>query len=76
MSEEDRLQAESAAAVIGVSVTEFVRQAARERAEVVLRDRNEVVLDDEAASAFLAAVDADAPPPTIMRELFARGTPW
>lgn len=76
MSDEERRLEEAAAAALGLSLSEFVRQAARGRAQEVLRERGEIVLDDEAARAFLAALDADAPPPPVMRELFAREAPW
>ena len=76
ISEEERRLEEAAAAAVGVSLSEFVRQAARGRAEEVLRERGRVVLDDEAARGFLAALDAEAPPPEAMRELFAREVPW
>jgi len=76
MSDEERRLEEAAAAALGLSLSEFVRQAARGRAQEVLRERGEIVLDDESAKAFLAALDADAPPPPAMRELFAREAPW
>lgn len=76
MSEDDRRLEEAAAALLGVSLSEFVRQAARGRADEVLRERTEIALGDEAARAFIAALDADAPPPPGMRELFARRAPW
>ena len=76
MSDEERRMEEAAAAALGLSLSEFVRQAARGRAQEVLRERGEIVLNDDAAQAFLAALDADAPPPAAMRELFAREAPW
>jgi uncharacterized protein (DUF1778 family) len=63
---------EAAAAALGVSLSEFVRQSARGRAEEVLRERRDIARDDEDARRFLAELDADAPPPPEMGELFAR----
>lgn len=76
MSDEERRLDEAAAAALGLSLSEFVRQAARGRAQEVLAERGEIILGDEAAKAFLAALDADSPPPAAMRELFAREAPW
>jgi uncharacterized protein (DUF1778 family) len=76
ISDDERRLEEAAAAALGMSLSEFVRRAARGRAEEVLRERGRVTLDDEAARGFLAALDAEAPPPESMRELFAREVPW
>lgn len=76
ISEDDRRLGEAAAAALGVSLSEFVRQAARARAEEVLREKTSITLDDDAAARFLAVLDADAPPPEGLRELLARPTPW
>jgi uncharacterized protein (DUF1778 family) len=75
ISDDERRLEEAAAAALGLSLSEFVRRAAHRRAQV-LRERREIVLDDEAAARFLEALDADAPPPPAMQELFARETPW
>jgi uncharacterized protein (DUF1778 family) len=76
ISDDERRLEEAAAAALGMSLSEFMRRAARGRAEEVLRERGRVVLEDEAARGFLAALDAEAPPPEAMRELFAREVPW
>jgi uncharacterized protein (DUF1778 family) len=76
IDEEERRLEEAAAATLGVSLSEFVRQSARGRAEEVLRERRDIALDDEVARRFLDALDADAPPPPEMRELFAREPLW
>lgn len=75
ISDEERRLEEAAAAELGLSLSEFVRQAARGRAQEVLRERREIVIDDATARAFLAALDNEAPPPE-MRDLFARQAPW
>lgn len=75
ISDDERRVEEAAAAALGLSLSEFVRQAARGRAEEVLRERGEISVDTETARAFLAALDDEAPPPE-MTELFAREAPW
>lgn len=76
ISDEERRLEEAAATVLGLSLSEFVRQAARGRAEEVLREPSAVVLADTTARGFLQALDAEAPPPPELRELFARAVPW
>jgi uncharacterized protein (DUF1778 family) len=76
ISDDERRLEEAAAAALGMSLSEFMRGAARGRAEEVLRERGRVMLEDAAAREFLAALDAEAPPPVAMRELFAREVPW
>lgn len=76
ISDEERRMGEAAAAALGLSLSEFVRQAARGRAEEVLRERVTIAVSQEEAARLLDALDADAPPPAVMRELFARTLPW
>ncbi len=76
MADDERQMDEAAAAALGLSLSEFVRQAAHVRAQEVLRERGEIRLGDPGARAFLAALDADDPPPAAMRELFSREAPW
>lgn len=76
ISDEERQLEEAAAAALGISLSEFVRQAARGRAHEVLREHGQITLDNETARGFLAALDADAPPPPEMRELLERPVPW
>lgn len=76
VSDDARLLEEAAAAALGLSLSEFVRQAAHGRAREVLREQNDVVLGDDAAQRFLAALDDDSLPPAAMRELFDRRPPW
>jgi uncharacterized protein (DUF1778 family) len=76
ISDEERQLEEAAASALGVSLSEFVRQAARGRAQEVLREREAIVLNTAEAERLLAALDGDAPPPDNMRELFARQAPW
>jgi len=57
VTEEEHDAEDAAARTLGVSLSEFYRQAARERAEEVLAERSRIVLDDEAAVRFLDALD-------------------
>jgi uncharacterized protein (DUF1778 family) len=41
-----------------------------------MRDRGRIVLDDDAAARFLAALDEQAPPPPALSELFGRPDPF
>lgn len=76
IGDDERQIDEAAAAALGISLSEFFRQAARARAQEVLRERGQIALGDDSARAFLAALDADAPPPPEMRDLFSRNVPW
>ena len=76
VSDHERRLEEAAAAALGLSLSEFVRQAAHGRAREILREQTDVVLDDDAAERFLAAVDDDSPPRPEIRELFQRNLPW
>jgi uncharacterized protein (DUF1778 family) len=49
-----------AATAVGESVSEFLVESGRERAEMILADRAEFVLDQDAWKAFGAALDRDA----------------
>ncbi len=71
VSDEERRLEEAAASALGQSLSEFFRQAARARAEDVLRERTRIVLDEDSAGRFLAALDADGEPPAGLRDLFA-----
>jgi uncharacterized protein (DUF1778 family) len=76
MSDDDRRLQEAAASELGQSLSEFIRQSALGRAEEILREHGRVVLDDDAATRFLAALDEDTPPPAALVELFARPRPF
>ena len=51
----------AAARTLGISLSEFYRQAARERAAEVLAEHSRIVLDDHMADRFLAALDDPEP---------------
>ncbi|MEA2275233.1 MAG: hypothetical protein QOI62_1503 [Solirubrobacteraceae bacterium] len=76
VSDDERRLEEAAASELGQTLSEFVRQSARARAEEVMRDRGRIVLDDDAAARFLAALDEQAPPPPALSELFGRPDPF
>lgn len=57
VTEEEHAAEDAAARALGVSLSEFYRHAARERAAEVLAERSRVVLDDDAAQRFLDALD-------------------
>jgi uncharacterized protein (DUF1778 family) len=57
VTEDEHAAEDAAARTLGVSLSEFYRQAARERAAEVLAEGSRVVLDDDAAARFLDALD-------------------
>lgn len=57
---EEHAVEEAAASALGVSLSEFYRQAARARAEEILEEQARLVLDDEEAARFLDALDHPA----------------
>jgi uncharacterized protein (DUF1778 family) len=64
-----------AAALTGETVSEFLVESARERAERLVADRTHFVLDEAQWSAFCAALDRPAEVKPELRELFARRRP-
>ena len=65
-----------AAEAAGKTRTEFMLEAARERAENLLLDRRFFELDGPQFEAFQRALDAPAPPNAKLRALFRRPPPW
>jgi uncharacterized protein (DUF1778 family) len=59
-----------AAGLTHQSLSAFVLEAARQRAESVIAERRRTVLDDETFDAFVAALDTPADDPAV-RALFA-----
>jgi uncharacterized protein (DUF1778 family) len=76
ISDEERRLEEAAASELGQTLSEFVRQSARARAEEVLRERGRIILGDDAAGRFLAALDAETVAPGGLQELFDRPSPF
>lgn len=68
VTEEEHATEDAAARTLGVSLSEFYRQAAQRRAAEVLAERARVALDGESAARFLDALDHP--------ERFAEGLRW
>jgi uncharacterized protein (DUF1778 family) len=64
-----------AASVLGESVSEFLVESGRERAEMVLADRTQFVLAQDTWQAFGAALDRDAETKPAVVELLRRPRP-
>jgi len=64
-----------AATALGESVSEFLVESGRERAEMVLADRTQFVLGQDAWKAFGAALDRDAEAKPAVVELLRRSRP-
>ena len=63
------------AAVVGESVSEFLVESGRERAEMILADRTQFVLDQKAWKAFAAALDRPAEVKPAVVDLLRRPRP-
>jgi uncharacterized protein (DUF1778 family) len=75
MSPADDVLFREAASVLGESVSEFLVESGRERAEMVLADRTQFVLGQDAWQAFGAALDRDAEAKPAVVELLRRARP-
>jgi len=64
-----------AAELLDESVSEFLVESARERAERLVADRTAFALDEEQWSAFAEALDRPAEVTPALRELFERPRP-
>lgn len=64
-----------AAEVVGESVSEFLVESGRERAEMVLADRTQFVLDDAAWKTFTAALERPAEVIPAVVDLMRRPRP-
>ncbi len=64
-----------AAELLDESVSEFLIESARERAERLVADRMAFALDEEQWSAFAEALDRPAEVTPALRELFERPRP-
>lgn len=64
-----------AADLLGETLSEFLIESGRERAERLVADRTRFVLDDAAWTAFNDALDRPAEVKPELRELFARARP-
>lgn len=75
-SANDKALIDRAAGVLGVSRSQFILDASRQRAESVLIDRTRFELAPEAFAAFHAALDAPLPDPAALRKLLSRKPAW
>ena len=64
-----------AAELLGETLSEFLIESGRERAERLIADRTRFVLDDARWTAFNDALDRPAEIKPELRELFARSRP-
>ena len=76
MSEERLAFIDRAAAIRGVTRTEFVLRSSEAAAIETLNERPIISLDDEAWDAFAAALDAPVDIDPAVKERFARRPQW
>jgi uncharacterized protein (DUF1778 family) len=71
----DDILLRQAAELLGETLSEFLIESGRERAERLVADRTRFVLDEAAWSAFNEALDRPAEIKPELRDLFARPRP-
>jgi uncharacterized protein (DUF1778 family) len=71
----DDLLLRQAAELLGETLSEFLIESGRERAERLVADRTRFVLDDAAWTVFNEALDRPEEIKPELRELFARSRP-
>ena len=76
MSDERLAFIDRAAAVRGVTRTEFVLRSSEAAAVETLNERPIIALDDETWDAFTAVLDAPVEPDPDVKERFARRPSW
>ena len=76
MKDERLALIDRAAAIRGVTRTEFVLRSSETAAIDVLSERPVIALADEAYDAFVAALDAPVETNGRLRELLVRTPPW
>lgn len=76
MKDERLARIDRAAAIRGVTRTEFVLRSSEAAAIEMLNERPVIALDDEAYAAFAAALDAPVAPNNRLQELFGRRPRW
>ena len=76
LSEERLALIDRAAAIRGVTLTEFVLGSSEAAAIETLNECPVITLDDEAYDAFIAMLDAPVEPNPGLKKLFARRLPW
>ena len=76
MTDERLALIDRAAAIRGVTRTEFVLRSSEAAAIETLNERPVITLDDEAYDAFVAALDAPVQPNDRLKKRFARQPLW
>ncbi len=76
MSDERLAFIDRAAAIRGVTRTEFVLRSSEAAAIETLNERPVIALDDETWDAFAAALDSPADPDLAVKARFARRPQW
>ena len=76
MSDERLAFIDRAAAVRGVTRTEFVLRASEAAAVETLNERPAIILDEETWDAFAAVLDAPVDPAPAVKARFARRPQW
>ena len=76
MSEERLAFIDRAAAIRGVTRTEFVLRSSEAAAIETLNERPIIALDDEAWNAFVAALDAPVESDPAVKERYTRRPQW
>lgn len=76
MSSERLTFIDRAAAIRGVTRTEFVLRSSEAAAIEILNERPVIALDDQAWDAFAAALDAPVDPDPAVKARFARRPQW
>ncbi|MCY3757188.1 MAG: DUF1778 domain-containing protein [Acidobacteria bacterium] len=76
MKDERLALIDRAAAIRGVTRTEFVLRSSEAAAIETLNERPVIALDDEAYDAFVAALDAPVKPNDRLKKQFARQPLW
>ena len=76
MTDERLALIDRAAAIRGVTRTEFVLRSSEAAAIETLNERPVIALDDEAYDDFVAALDAPVQPTDRLKERFARQPLW
>ncbi len=76
MSEERLAFIDRAAAIRGVTRTEFVLRSSEAAAIETLNERPIIALDDEAWDAFVAALDTPVEADPVVKERYARRPQW
>lgn len=67
---------DKAAKVVGMTLTDFMIDTARQRAEEILLDQRFFALDEEKFAQFIAVLDQPPAPSEELRKLLLSKAPW